>query len=395
MPKFSTSYARFLGGKNLVYTLALIFSLGMIILVYSHISFIFHPLVVIVETIALPLILAVIAYYLLRPIVRWFERKGIPRTASILLIFAFALGGLVLLLSFIVPFLEKQITSMAQEFPAYAEQIGASIDAWLQASIFQDVYANVSSNINGWLSDIPGTVSSYAGDTFTGIAALLIQVTNVLVAIITLPFILYYLLKDGEAFPKAVVRTLPPKIRNDARKIFSDMDHQISSYIVGQLLVSFCIGISLYIGFLIIGLDYALVLAAIASVTAVVPYLGPAIAILPALIIAMTTSFFMLAKLLIVWTVVQLLEGKFISPQIMGKRLRVHPVTVIFILLTAAHLLGVIGVILAIPSYALIKVVILHLYRLFQLRFNRFASTDNQYEISFPERETNHQKNQE
>ena len=95
------------------------------------------------------------------------------------------------------------------------------------------------------------------------------------------------------------------------------MSVQVGSYIQGQIIVSFCIGILLFIGYSIIGLDYGLVLASI--LTSVVPYLGPTIAISPAIIIAIITSPFMLLKLIIVWTLVQFIEGHFISPNIMGK----------------------------------------------------------------------------
>lgn len=107
------------------------------------------------------------------------------------------------------------------------------------------------------------------------------------------------------------------------------MNHALSAYIRGQIFVAICIGVLLFIGYLIIGLDYALLLAIIAMVTNVVPYLGPIIAIIPAIIIAFITSPFMLVKLAIVWAVVQLLEGKVISPQIMGRSLDIHPITVI------------------------------------------------------------------
>ena len=96
------------------------------------------------------------------------------------------------------------------------------------------------------------------------------------------------------------------------------MSVQVGSYIQGQIIVSFCIGILLFIGYSIIGLDYGLVLASIAAVTSVVPYLGPTIAILRQLF-AIITSPFMLLKLIIVWTLVQFIEGHFISPNIMGK----------------------------------------------------------------------------
>ena len=89
----------------------------------------------------------------------------------------------------------------------------------------------------------------------------------------------------------------------------------------------------------------------------------------------------MLLKLVIVWTIVQLIEGKFISPQIMGKSLSIHPITIIFVLLTAGSLFGVPGVVLGIPGYALLKVLVTHGYRLFKERYNRFEPDTSIYEV--------------
>ena len=200
--------------------------------------------------------------------------------------------------------------------------------------------------------------------------------TGFILAIITVPFILFYLLKDGEKLPRFFVNMLPPRMRNDAKIILRDADHQISSYIQGQILVAICIGIMISIGFLIIGMDYALLLGVLAMFTSVVPYLGPLIAITPAVIIAIVTSPLMLVKLAVVGRLFNLIDGKFISPQIMGKSLHTHPITIIFVLLTAGSLFGVPGVVLGIPGYALLKVVVTHLFKLFKIRYNKYVTDE-------------------
>lgn len=196
--------------------------------------------------------------------------------------------------------------------------------------------------------------------------------TNVLVTLITFPFILFFLLKDGDRFKRFCVKLLPPRYRDDANQILHNMDVQVGSYIQGQIIVATCIGLLLFIGYLIIGLDYAITLAIIAAVTSVVPYLGPMIAISPAIIIALVASPFMILKLAIVWAAVQFLEGNFISPNIMGKTMQVHPLTIIIVLLVAGNLFGVVGVILGIPGYAILKVIVVHVYNKFKQRYNRF-----------------------
>lgn len=133
----------------------------------------------------------------------------------------------------------------------------------------------------------------------SGITGFLSTLTGIVLSLVTVPFILFYLLKEGEKLPKFMLKVCPPRMRKEVTDIFHDMDKQISSYIQGQILVSMCIGAMVTIGFLIIGMKYALLLGFLAMITSVVPYLGPVIAITPAVIIALVTSPLMLIKLAI------------------------------------------------------------------------------------------------
>ncbi|RDY70731.1 MULTISPECIES: AI-2E family transporter [Halobacillus] len=377
----STPVIRFFGGRKLLFILGVLLLIGLNILVFSSVGFIFDPFLVFVKTVALPLILSIVVYYLLRPIINLLESWRIKRIWGILITLLALVGIITMLVVLIIPFLEKQLISLAEELPRYLQDLINTIDEWLRNSIFSAYYTNLFEDVDGMLNQIPDYISSYASETVEGITNIISTVTNVVVALVTLPFILFYLLKDGHRLPSFIIRMFPPKVRPEVSSVFKGIDHQLSAYIQGQIIVSFCIGIMMYIGFLIIGLEYALLLAAIASVTSVVPYLGPVIAITPALIISIVTSPFMVVKLVVVWTIVQLLEGKFISPQIMGKSLHIHPVTIIFVLLTAGHLFGIVGIILAIPGYAILKVIVSHLYYWFQKRYNRFVEEENQYKI--------------
>jgi predicted PurR-regulated permease PerM len=164
------------------------------------------------------------------------------------------------------------------------------------------------------------------------------------------------------------LRLLPKKQRIEGRKILSDMDSKLSSYIQGQILVSLCVGVLMFAGFLIIGIDYALILALVAMFTNVIPFVGPWIGTVPALIVALIDSPVMVGKVLIVIIVVQQFESNFISPQIMGKKMAIHPLTIILLLIVAGRFAGIIGMLLAVPTYAVCKVVVSHTYRLFKLR---------------------------
>lgn len=361
--------------------------IGLVIMIYDEISFIFVPLTVFLGNVILPIILAVIMYYLLRPILRLLEKLKIKRVWGILIIFLVLIGLITLLVFLVFPFLKGQVFKLVEELPTYFIQLFNDLDNFLRTSIFQEYYLQIENDVTSVLNGLPAEIGDFVQNTVTGIATGISSIVGVLtsfvLAIVTVPFIVFYLLKDGEKLPNYVMKLFPPRMRDDLREVFTGIDRQISSYIQGQILVSMCIGLMIYIGFAIIQMPYALLLGVIAMVTSVVPYLGPVIAITPAAIIALVTSPLLLVGLAIVWTIVQLIEGKFISPQIMGKSLHVHPITIIFVLITAGSLFGVPGVILGIPGYAILKVIVSHFYTLFKKRYNKFEPViENHYEYT-------------
>lgn len=387
---FSTKFIRFLGGKNLFFTLVTLLLLACVIFMFQKVSFIFTPLKVLFEVVILPGVLAIIAYYLLRPLLGVLEKWRIPRVWGILILYIAVIGFITLLVVLVYPFLRDQFTNLAQEFPGYFMALTQNIVEYLTHSRFNEYLDKINFNYDEVVKNVTTDLIETVKDTATnlaqgvasGITGFLSTLTGIILSLVTVPFILFYLLKDGEKLPKFMLNICPPRMRKEVHEIFHDMDKQISSYIQGQILVSMCIGAMVTIGFLIIGMKYALLLGFLAMITSVVPYLGPVIAITPAVIIALVTSPFMLIKLAIVWTVVQLIEGKFISPQIMGKSLSIHPITIIFVLLTAGSLFGVPGVILGIPGYAIFKVLVTHLFKLFKQRYNRYEDEeDQQYEV--------------
>jgi len=363
---------KFIGGINLIFTLTVLILIGITIFIYSKVSFIFHPLIIVFSTIIAPTILAFIAYYLLNPIIDLLEKFHIKRVWGIVIIALSVTGILTGIILVTAPIIERQITDLINTFPRYLSQMGDSIQSWLKHSIFGPYYDEGYNWLIENLSDLPNKISEYLGGAVEGFKNVASTLTNVVVAIITFPIILFFLLKDGRRFKEYSLTLLPPKFRKDIDQILKNMDDQVGSYIQGQIIVALCIGILLYIGYLIIGLDYAIVLAIIAAVTSVVPYLGPMIAISPAIIIAIVTSPFMLVKLAIVWGAVQFLEGNFISPNIMGKTMKIHPLTIVIVLLVAGNLFGLFGVILGIPGYAIVKVLVVYIYNKFKYRYNRF-----------------------
>lgn len=370
--KWMTQFMKFIGGRDLIFTLLVLILVGFTIMIYTNISFIFHPIIVIISTMIAPVILAYIAYYLMNPIVNLLERLHIKRIWGILILILAIAGLITGIVLLIAPLVQSQVQDLIKSFPDYITQMAESfrktIDHSFLGKYYDEGYDWVTSNLN----EVTSKISDYLGGAVEGIKNVASTLTHVVIALITFPFVLFFLLKDSARFKQYCLRLLPPKYRNDADQILKNMDVQVGSYIQGQIIVASCIGILLYIGYLIIGLDYAIILAITAAVTSVVPYLGPMIAISPAIIIAIVSGPFMLLKLAIVWVAVQFLEGHFISPNIMGRTMKIHPLTIMFVLLISGNLFGVFGVILGIPGYAIVKVVVQYMYKKFKIRYNRY-----------------------
>ncbi|SMO85695.1 AI-2E family transporter [Melghirimyces algeriensis] len=351
--------------------------LFLIIFVGMKIKFLFHPLVALVQTLFFPFLCAGVLYYLFRPIVYFLETKGVQRVYSILLIYLLFIGVIVLFIFLVGPLLSKQVTRLVSEFPDLIDSLKARL-VELQENPWVGEYFE-EKNLEKLTQDFTDFLSSSITTIVTNIANFFGILANIVVVFVTVPFILFYMLKEGEQAPKQILRLLPSTQRTEGRRIMTDMDKAISSYIQGQVLVSICVGILVYIGYLIIDLDYSLLLALITMFTNVIPFIGPMIGTVPALIVAFidVDSTFMVIKVLIVTVLVQQLEGNFISPQVMGRTLNIHPLTIILLLLVAGSLGGFLGLLLAVPTYAVLKVVVSHTYRLIRLRNRRNAGTSN------------------
>ncbi|MBO1513066.1 AI-2E family transporter [Metabacillus bambusae] len=348
--------------NRFVLFLMILLLIGINILIFREVSFIFTPLEVLFKTVLLPIMMATVLYYLLNPIVNYLEKLKVKRVYSILLLYLVIIGLISILIVSVIPFLREQIMSLVHSFPQYTKDVEELIEQIVGSQFVNEAQKTLNINVPDLANNISNQVSKIVNNTWMGIGVFVGAVKDFILALIIMPFILFYLLKDGKKLPKYILSLLPVSFRSQTFDVMKEINNSISLYIRGQIIVSFCIGFLLFIGFLIIGLEYASLLALIAAFTSIVPYLGPAIAITPALIIAIVTSPIMLLKLIIVWTVVQLIEGKFISPQIMGRNLHIHPITIIFVILTAGNLFGVIGIILAVPGYAVLKVIITHLF---------------------------------
>ena len=356
----------FIGGKFIIYILLIVILLGIAIYLYTEISYIFTPINTIVNSIITPIIVAYVFYYMLNPLVNFFSKKISRFSASLLAILVGVIMVLIVIIG-VVPIIVEQTQNLITALPRYIEIVKGYLEEYSDNAYVQVVVEYVNTNLN--VSKISQRLISIATSIAQGVVSSISSTASVL---ITMPFVLFFLLKDASQFNKFVISLLPKKFEKSVAETIDEIDDKVGSYIQGQMLVSLCIGVMLFIGYNVIGLHYAFSLATIAAFLSIVPYLGPAIAITPAMLVAASTSWVMVVKMLVVWGIVQFLEGNIISPNIMGRSMNMHPLTVIFVILIGVNISGVVGAILGIPVYSILKVLISKLLLSIKERYDKF-----------------------
>lgn len=343
--------------NRLVSILTITLLILLILLVLSKVPWLATPFVLVWQIVGLPIILAGVGYYLLNPLVDLLEKRHIGRTWSTLGLFVIIALLLVWGIGSLIPMVQRQLTTLIAEWPHYWRDATNMVSTWLQDDRMSGLKSQLD-QFNQQLSDSSSAaVSSFAQSTVSSVGGIVSRVVSIAVGVITAPFILFYLLRDGHQLPDYLAKILPIKHRQSAKHLLVEMNRQVSNYVRGQLIVAFIVAMLFYVGFLIVGLRFALLLGIVAGVLNLVPYLGSFLAMVPAVVVAAFVSPWMLVKVLIVFIVEQALEGRVISPFVLGSSLKIHPLTIIFILLISGKAFGVLGVILGIPGYAVIRVV--------------------------------------
>jgi len=193
-------------------------------------------------------------------------------------------------------------------------------------------------------------------------------VTSITMTIVTVPFVLFYMLKDGPKLLPNIKRMLPDKQADVIGDLLVKMSDTIAKYISGQVIECLFVGTFSAIGYGLVGIPYALLIGMFAGITNIIPYLGPYIGLVPAIFIALSMSFKEVILVIVVCVVVQQIDGNLVYPNVIGKTLDIHPLTIIMILLAAGNIAGLLGMILAIPLYAVSKVVVTYVYDIIKLQ---------------------------
>ena len=342
-----------------------------LIFISTKISFLFQPIGIFITTLFFPILIAGFLFFLFNPIVNFLSKWKIPKGLAIILIYVVFLGLIGLLIGIVGPSLSRQVADLFRDIPTYIKEARLFFESMSQTVWFkwtmQQEYVSIDKIVNTmqtYLTTLPERITNSLSSVFS-------VVTNITLVIVTVPFILFYMLKDGHKLSGAMLRFIPMQYRKPGEMVLKDTVETLATYIQGQLMVCLFVGLGTLIGFLIIDLPYAILFALVCAITNIIPYVGPYLGGAPAFIVAFLHSPTQALLVVIVILIVQQVDGNLISPLVIGKKLNTHPLTIIILLLVAGNIAGILGMILAVPVYSVVKTIVLNIVKFVKLRKNK------------------------
>lgn len=308
------------------------------------------------------LIIAFIIAYIFDPVVDWFESKKLSRTGGIVILFTLLIGFFILFFLLVLPVFQKEFYSFSKKIPAYTESLKKTtlplIKDYLEKHPEQLEYFKQKIQNLGF--EIVKPVVNFFKSFFGGVITLLLNILDILL----IPVLAFYLLKDIDGIIEKIHLAVPLKYRDTVKDVFTEIDSKIKSFLKGQLIVSFILAVIYSLGLWIFKVPLAFVIGIVAGFANIIPYLGIAIGLLPALILSYLDSHSYLNLLGVVGTfaVAQALEGTVISPRVVGEKVGLHPVMVIVAILLGGHFFGFVGILVAVPVASIFIVLFSRFY---------------------------------
>lgn len=303
-------------------------------------------------------ILAVIITYLLNPVVSAVDRRGSSRAAGILITYLalfFVIAGVFL---YVVPRIVEQLSRLSQYIPIYtnqAHEVIRSIQSrYTSLEIPEEMRQIIDERIY-WLEE-------HMLETVRKTIAALIGIAGCFFKILLAPILAFYLLKDLEMIKKKAILLVPEGPREEIKDLFIEINRVIENFLRGYFIVAAVVGGMTAAAMYLLGMDFALMLGLFAGLTELIPYFGPVIGAIPAVVLATIKSKWLAVKVALAFFIIHQIEGSIISPKIYSEKVGLHPLLVIFSLLAGGELYGLPGLLLAVPAVAIGKVIVKFLY---------------------------------
>ena len=321
------------------------------------------------QSVLLPYILGLVLAYLLFPLVNWLDRHmparfrawRVARPLAILLTYLLLLILVAGIFAFFVPLVAEQVNVLIEKWPELASTVqdwGTRGWGWYNKNIPTTWQQTIEVSLKGLMDDVLTTLKNGLVSTVTTVFSTI----SFVIGLVVIPFWLFYILHDESQVKAGALQTLPQQLRADVQCMASLIDDVLSAYIRGQLLLCLFVGGMAIISLLIIDVPFALILGLIAGIFEVLPFVGPILGAIPALIVALLTDPGSAIWVAVAFVAIQQVENLLLVPRIAGKSVKLHPAAVMVVLVIGNQLAGFVGMLVAVPITAIIRDVFRYLY---------------------------------
>ena len=305
-----------------------------------------------------PLFIGFVIAWLLNPIVDFFEKKGLKRGISSFIVFFLFLILLVLFFYLLIPAIGKQIQDAIGMVPNVLDSFNKWFDNFFNrlsnlynydfSQIKNNIYSSLTAYSNNITEDLPNFIITIVTNLISGGVTFVISL-----------FIAFYMLFDFKNIRKFMVDILPNRMQKSFIDLTDRLDDSLKNYVLGTLSVTLILFLFQSLGFIISGLKAPLVFGIICAITNIIPYVGPYIGGIPAVLVGFTMSPIVGIFTLISVLISQFLESYILTPIILSKTMKLHPVTIIVGLLIFEHFFGILGMLISTPVISCLKIILM------------------------------------
>ena len=316
-----------------------------------------------------PFVLSGIFAYVLFPAVKGLERlmpwrnrhPDAARVAAISVIYITALAILIGLLALIIPPAVRQSTSLIEDLPTIYTEARQAVEELVER-FAEDIPDDVRQKAEEILADLGDTLLSVAQAALTKTLQAVANTFSFIIGLAIVPVLLFYLLKDGERLVSSSLSIFPKNARGHAKEVVRIVNESLGAYIRAQLLLMLFVGLIVFVGLLLLDIEFAVLLGLVAGITEAIPVVGPIIGAVPGIIVTLATDPEKIVWVLALYLGSQLLENSLLVPRIQGNAVHMHPVVIMALLIVGSETFGVIGVVAAVPVASVAREVFKYFY---------------------------------
>lgn len=322
-----------------------------VILTLSYFSFVFSDII-------LMLIISILFALIFDPVVKMFERMGIKRTTGIFIIIIVNSAVLFFIISYLVPILSVQMDTLGKSFTrSNIKEMLNAIDKRAVKIMPLIRPGIISVKIENFLTSLfIGSIGE--------VSNLISSLVSTIAILVVIPFMTYFLLRDNKELKKGLLNIIPNKYFEMSYYVIMKISIQLGRFVRGWILDASIVGLLSGIGLSILGIDNAIPIGIVAGIGHLIPYFGPIIGGIPAIIISVVQfgDFSMLPNILLMFLIIYTVDNGFIQPNVFSKSVDMHPLIIILLILIGSQVMGVLGMLLAVPTATVIRTAAKEIY---------------------------------